>query len=139
VPFRSLSQLKLADVLSRRGHPDDVDRARVNLASAAATMSRLGMTSTLAEANALGTRLRRAADRSAALTSREREVLALLARGASNRSIAAALVISERAAEYHVANVLAKIGVTNRTEAAELGPADRIRHQPVDPSRRGSW
>jgi len=53
-----------------------------------------------------------------ALTAREREVLLLVARGASNREIADALMISERTARTHVSNVLAKLGLASRTQAA---------------------
>jgi non-specific serine/threonine protein kinase len=48
------------------------------------------------------------------LTRREREVLALLAGGPSNRQIAEVLGISERTAEAHVANILGKTGLTSR-------------------------
>jgi non-specific serine/threonine protein kinase len=52
------------------------------------------------------------------LTRRERQVLALLAQGASNRAIAEKLVIAERTAEIHISNILGKLGVTSRTQAA---------------------
>jgi len=53
-----------------------------------------------------------------ALTAREREVLVLVADGKSNREIADALVISERTARTHVSNVLTKLGLASRTQAA---------------------
>ncbi|HEY0443263.1 MAG TPA: response regulator transcription factor [Candidatus Limnocylindrales bacterium] len=52
------------------------------------------------------------------LTDREREVLALVARGLSNKSIADALVITERTARTHVSNILGKLGLASRTQAA---------------------
>ena len=54
------------------------------------------------------------------LTPREREVLDLLATGATNRTIADTLVISEKTVSVHVSNVLAKLGVENRGAAAAL-------------------
>lgn len=52
------------------------------------------------------------------LTRREREVAVLLARGLTNRQIADALVISERTAEMHVGNLLSKLGLSSRAQAA---------------------
>ena len=52
------------------------------------------------------------------LTPREREVLALVADGRTNRQIAEALFISDKTASVHVSNILAKLGVANRAEAA---------------------
>lgn len=57
-------------------------------------------------------------NRSDALTSREREVLARLAEGRSNREIARLLQISEKTVKAHVSSVLAKLGVQDRTQAA---------------------
>jgi DNA-binding CsgD family transcriptional regulator len=54
------------------------------------------------------------------LTAREREVLTLLGQGATDREIAAALVISPRTASIHVGNILAKLDVPNRGAAAAL-------------------
>jgi len=51
------------------------------------------------------------------LTSREAEVLTLLARGMSNRDIGARLYISETTAKFHVGNILRKLGVARRAEA----------------------
>ena len=52
------------------------------------------------------------------LTPREREVLALLVEGHTNREIAEALYIAEKTASVHVSNVLAKLEVDNRSKAA---------------------
>jgi DNA-binding NarL/FixJ family response regulator len=54
------------------------------------------------------------------LTGREREVLALIAQGRSNKRIALELGISEKTVKTHVGHVLAKLGVTDRTQAALL-------------------
>lgn len=51
------------------------------------------------------------------LTSRECEVLRLLAHGMSNRDIGARLYISETTAKFHVGNILRKLGVSRRAEA----------------------
>ncbi|HEY7702945.1 MAG TPA: AAA family ATPase [Candidatus Limnocylindrales bacterium] len=54
------------------------------------------------------------------LTAREREVLALLVEGHTNKRIAERLFISESTAGVHVSNILGKLGVTTRTEAATV-------------------
>ncbi len=52
------------------------------------------------------------------LTEREMEILQLVARGMSNQQIAEKLVISERTARTHISNILAKLHLANRTQAA---------------------
>ena len=54
------------------------------------------------------------------LTTREREVLALVAEGYTNRRIAETLFISESTAGVHVSHILGKLGVETRTEAATI-------------------
>ena len=62
----------------------------------------------------------RAPSRLDVLTEREGEVLDVLATGATNRAIVERLFISEKTVSVHVTNLLAKLGVPNRTEAAAL-------------------
>ena len=84
-------------------------------------------------ASRLGVRLRGspagAADAEASeqheLTPRECQVLELLANGLTNRAIAQTLFISEKTVSVHVSNILAKLGVSNRTEAAATLRASR--------------
>jgi NarL family two-component system response regulator LiaR len=60
------------------------------------------------------------------LTPREREVLALIGRGLSNKRIARELGVAEKTVKTHVGHVLAKLGVTDRTQAALYAARERI-------------
>jgi DNA-binding NarL/FixJ family response regulator len=54
------------------------------------------------------------------LTEREMEVLRLLAQGKTNKEIAAALVITERTAKFHLSSIMGKLGAGNRTETVRI-------------------
>ncbi len=63
------------------------------------------------------------------LTEREREVLALIARGYTNKQIADALVVTEKTARNHVSHILEKLGMARRSEAAAFA----VEHKLVPP------
>ncbi|HEU4784105.1 MAG TPA: LuxR C-terminal-related transcriptional regulator, partial [Ktedonobacterales bacterium] len=79
------------------------------------------------------------------LTTREREVAALVAEGKSNRAISDELVISERTTESHVTNILGKLGFSARTQIAawavdiglvQPGASQAVRSGPTQRARR---
>ena len=73
----------------------------------------------------------------AALTSREREVLRLIAAGRSNREIASVLFIAPKTASVHVSNILGKLGAASRTEPPPSPTARAWSRQPAaDPALR---
>lgn len=67
------------------------------------------------------------------LTKRDREIAALVAHGLSNKQIAAKLVVSEGTAEYHILNVLNKLGFNSRTQIASWAAT----HEPVALTPKG--
>ncbi|MYW63696.1 AAA family ATPase [Streptomyces sp. SID8379] len=137
----SRARHRLAESLLARAEADDRDRATELLRLAAAVADHLGARP-LAESVALLAQrarigLTRDVPRPGApadpaeefgLTSRERDVLRLVTAGRSNRQIAEELFISPKTASVHVSNILAKLGVAGRGEAAAL--AHRLRLVP---------
>ncbi|WP_308198442.1 helix-turn-helix transcriptional regulator [Actinomadura terrae] len=128
------SRHRLVEALVERGEREE---AAEQWRSAVAIAERLGAAPLLAALRELGARARldpgrpgagrtapgradAAAGPFAALTVREREVLKLVAEGRNNREIAAALFISPKTASVHVSNILAKLDVASRTQAAAL-------------------
>jgi ATP/maltotriose-dependent transcriptional regulator MalT len=93
----------------------DLDTAELEADAARRTFERLGAVPDAAQLDALLP----AAPRSAAggLTSRQVEVLALVAAGRTNREIADELVVSEHTVRRHLQNIFAKVGVTSRAAA----------------------
>ncbi len=74
-----------------------------------------------AVARLLARRLRRRAaedEPAEPLTERQKDILRLLGRGRSNKDVAAELFITERTARTHVSNILGKLGLASRTQAA---------------------
>jgi DNA-binding CsgD family transcriptional regulator len=93
----------------------DEDTASLELEAARGVFEQLGAAPDLARVDRL-TRSSPAAD-VYGLTRRELQVLRLVADGATNRAIAAELVLSERTVDRHVSNILAKLGVPSRAAA----------------------
>ena len=65
------------------------------------------------------------------LTPRERQVLALLAEGATNRQIGNALYMAEKTASVHVSRILSKLGVRTRTQAAAVAHRQHLDYEGV--------
>ena len=112
------AKLELARALQASDEAGAVMWARAALAA----FDRLGAAREADEAaqllRALGVAVRRTGPAQADLTPREAEVLQLLARGLSNKDIAERLVISAKTVEHHVSQVLGKLGLRSRAEAA---------------------
>jgi len=116
---RTLGARPLADAAARLAR-----RARVALPGAdPGTAGRTGAPAAVAGAGAAGDR---------ALTPREREVLALVAAGRTNRQIGEELFISQKTASVHVSRLLAKLGAATRGEAAAVARREGL----LDDDRR---
>jgi DNA-binding CsgD family transcriptional regulator len=114
--FAAEARYQLAAALVARGGSGDRPRARHLLARAREECTALGAD----RITGLIDRLTAALDERPAspLTRREAEVAGLVARGMTNRQIAAELVLSERTVETHVQNTLNKLGFGNRSQIA---------------------
>lgn len=104
-----------AVVLERRAGTGDAARAAGMFAEAGDLADRLGIGSITARLEERRSVTRTQATR---LTPREEDVARLVARGLSNREIAAELYVSERTAETHVQHILTKLGFGSRTQIA---------------------
>jgi DNA-binding NarL/FixJ family response regulator len=134
---------RLAEALAEAGSRDEAEE---QWRLAAQTADRLGARPLRRALDDLARRARigaapdlRDGEVLASLTSREREVLRLIAAGRSNREIASVLFIAPKTASVHVSNILGKLGAASRTEAAAIahreglaGPAGLA----AQPSRR---
>jgi DNA-binding NarL/FixJ family response regulator len=96
----------------------DADADEVAGAIRAAHQGELHLDSAIAKRLMASMRASDREDPAAELTGREREILRMVAAGKANKQIAAELVISERTARTHVSNVLRKLNLSSRTQAA---------------------
>ncbi len=130
---------RLAEALAEAGRRDE---ATEQWRLAAQTADKLGARplraalDDLARRARIGTAPAGAADVAAlaSLTSREREVLRLIAAGRSNREIGSVLFIAPKTASVHVSNILAKLGAASRTEAAAIAHREGL--TAAEPSAR---
>ena len=104
-----------AGVLARRSDADEIVAALAAIRAGLVVLDPAVRDAPASLANARGTL---AAE---PLTERERQVLAMLARGLSNRRIGERLAISDNTVKAHVGAILAKLGAATRTEAVTLG------------------
>lgn len=106
------AQLLLAKACERLG---DRDTASMELSAARRAFEQLAAAPALAQVKALRRPVTR--QRAGGLTSRETEVLALVATGRTNRQIADELVISEKTVARHVSNIFTKLSISSRAAA----------------------
>jgi DNA-binding NarL/FixJ family response regulator len=130
------SRWRLAEALAAAGQRDE---AQAQWVLAVAAADQLGAAPLRRALDDLGRRARLTASAAraggpgsagrgplATLTSREVEVLRLLAAGHSNREIGATLFIAPKTASVHVSNILAKLGASSRTEAAAIAHSNGL-------------
>ena len=126
------ARLELARTLVAVDRPRAISEAR----SALAAFDRLGAVPDADAAAAflrdLGVKGRTGPKNLELLTKREQEVLRLVAQGLSNSEIAERLFISIKTSGHHVSNILSKLGLRSRTEAAAFAAV----HLPGEPATR---
>jgi DNA-binding CsgD family transcriptional regulator/tetratricopeptide (TPR) repeat protein len=120
--YEMYAQFRLAEALVARR---DSDRATAELGEAYERANRLGAEPLADDMRSLArsARLRLpgvAAPSVNLLTARQTDVLRLVAQGLTNREIGKRLFISEKTASVHISNLMAKLGVTNRTQAVHV-------------------
>jgi ATP/maltotriose-dependent transcriptional regulator MalT len=93
----------------------DEETAQLEFDAARRVFERLGAAPDVGRVDSLRAPSAASSDRT--LTSREREILALIARGMTNRAIADALTISDRTVDRHVSNILTKLDLPSRSAA----------------------
>jgi non-specific serine/threonine protein kinase len=111
------------ELIKARDAPAWLEDARQTLGERAAALAwaagqSMSVDQAVAEALAVSPPATVPRPRALPLTAREQEVARLVAQGASNRRIAEALVIAERAAESHISNILTKLGLETRVQLA---------------------
>jgi DNA-binding CsgD family transcriptional regulator len=115
-PSTASAQFRLAGVLATRRRTGDREEAAALAALALATAVQLGMVPLQRRAQGLADSL--AGTDSGPLTEREQQIALLVSQGLTNRQIASLAHISERTAETHVRNILAKLGFSSRAQIA---------------------
>jgi DNA-binding CsgD family transcriptional regulator len=124
-PEQGRVNLDWARLLLKRKAKGDRERAAQLVAEASRIFQELGMTPFTAQATAVANEIEAALPSAAPvaavypdrLSSREVEVLQLVARGRSNQQIADELVLSAKTVARHMSNIFGKIGVENRSGA----------------------
>lgn len=112
-------QAGAAGFLVKDAEPEEILRS-LRLAAAGSSLLSPSVTRTVIATFTDGQRPARSDNRLAALTEREREVLALVGRGLNNDEIAAELVLSTATARTHVSHIMAKVGARDRPQLVVL-------------------
>ncbi|MER5418766.1 helix-turn-helix transcriptional regulator [Streptosporangium roseum] len=117
------SRWRLAEALLASGERVAALKEWERAVEVAASLGARPLSAALAE---LGRRARFAPAQPGLLTGREREVLALVAEGLPNREIGERLFIAQKTVSVHVSNILGKLGVSSRTQAAAVARKDDL-------------